>query len=150
MVQQLGISARPKPALEPQASSSYSSRWKAHAERLQRELMVIWFILRRPGTPWPSRMIAGFVVAYVLSPVQLIPSFIPVIGLLDDAAVIAAGLALIRVLTPKNIMQDARNHAQTALKHGENIRPVAVRATTVIVAGAWLALTICLFFILRR
>jgi hypothetical protein len=47
-------------------------------------------------------------------------------------------------------MQDARNHAQTALKHGENIRPVAARATTVIVAGAWLALTICLFFILRR
>jgi uncharacterized membrane protein YkvA (DUF1232 family) len=149
MVQQLGISARPKPALEPQASSSYSSRWKANAERLQRELMVVWFILRRPGTPWYSRMIAGCVVAYVLSPVQIIPSFIPVIGFMDDAAVIAAGLALIRVLTPKNIMQDARNHAQTAMKRGENIRPVAVRAT-VIIAGAWLALTICLFFILRR
>jgi hypothetical protein len=69
---------------------------------------------------------------------------------MDDAAVIAAGLALIRVLTPKNIMQDARNHAQTAMKRGENIRPVAMRATTVIVAGVWLALTICLFFILRR
>jgi uncharacterized membrane protein YkvA (DUF1232 family) len=148
-VQQLGLSAHPKQAPELQKSSSQLSRWKAKAERLQGELMVIWFILRRPGTPWYSRMIAGCVVAYVLSPVQIIPSFIPVIGFMDDAAVIAGGLALIRVLTPKNILQDARDHAQTAMLRGENVRPVAMRAT-VIVAGAWLALTICLFFILRR
>jgi uncharacterized membrane protein YkvA (DUF1232 family) len=149
MVQQLGLSAQPG-APEPQQASSQLSGWKAKAERLQRELMVIWFILRRPATPWYSRMIAGCVVAYVLSPVQIIPSFIPVIGLMDDAAVIAAGMALIRMLTPKNIVQDARDYAQTAMKRGEDIRPVAVRATTVIVAGAWLAITICLFFILRR
>jgi uncharacterized membrane protein YkvA (DUF1232 family) len=149
MVQQLGLSAQPKGAPEPQASRQLAG-WKAKAERLQSELMVTWFILRWPEAPWHSRMMAGCVVAYVLSPVQIIPSFIPVIGLMDDAAVIAVGLWLIRMLTPANILQDARAHTQTAMKRGEDIRPPAVRATTVIVAGAWLALTISLFFILRR
>ena len=149
-MQLLGLSAQPGPAIEEQKASSSPSRWKTNAERLQSELLVVWFVLRRPGTPWYSRMIACCVVAYVVSPVQLIPSFIPVIGLSDDAAVIAAGLWLIRKLTPKSILQDARNHAQAAMKRGENVRPTAVRAAAVIVAGAWLALTICLFFILRQ
>lgn len=149
-MQQLGPSTQSEQAQEPQQSSSRSSRWKVKAERLQSELIIIWFVLRRPGTPWPARMIACCVMAYVLSPVQIIPSFIPVIGFMDDAAVIATGLWLIRMLTPKKILQDARDHAQTAMKHGETARPVGMRATTVIVAGAWLALTICLFFILRR
>jgi len=147
IVQRLGLSTRPEPAQEP---PKLSSRWKANAERLQNELLVIWCILRRPGTPWHARIIAGCVVAYVLSPVQIIPSFIPVIGLMDDAVVIGAGLWLIRKLTPDKTLQDARDHARASMTCGENIRPVALRATTVILAGAWLALTICLFFILRR
>lgn len=149
-MQQLGLSTQPEQVQQPQKLSGWSSRWKTKAERLQNELIVIWFVLRRPGTPWPARMIACCVIAYVLSPIQIIPSFIPVIGWMDDAAVIAAGLWLIRMLTPKNILQDARARAQIAMKRGENVRPVAMRATTVIVAGAWLALTICLFFILKR
>lgn len=149
-MQQLGLSTQPEQVQQPQKLSGWSSRWKTKAERLQNELIVIWFVLRRPGTPWPARMIACCVIAYVLSPIQIIPSFIPVIGWMDDAAVIAAGLWLIRMLTPKNILQDARDRAQIAMKRGENVRPVAMRATTVIVAGAWLALTICLFFILKR
>ena len=149
-MQQLGISAQPKPVQNPQELSGWSSYWKSAAERLQRELLVVWLVLRRPGTPWHSRMIAGCVVAYVVSPVQLIPSFIPVIGLMDDAAVIATGLWLIRTLTPKNVLQDARAHAETAMHRGENIRPAAVRATTVVVGSVWLVLTVGLFFVLWK
>ncbi len=148
-MQRLGIS-QTKQIQYPQELSGWSSQWKTNAERLQRELIVVWLVLRRPGTPWYSRMIAGCVVAYVLSPVQLIPSFIPVIGLMDDAAVIAIGLWLIRALTPKNILQDARVHAETAMHRDENIRPAAVRAAAVVVAGVWLAVTVCLFFVLWR
>lgn len=147
----MGISARPKQVPEPpQKASGWSSRWKANAEKLQRELIMVWFILRRPGTSWYCRMIAGCVMAYVLSPIQLIPSFIPVIGWMDDAAVIATGLWLIRMLAPKNVLQEAHAHAQAAMDRGENVRPAAVRATTVVVAGIWLALTVCLFFVLWK
>jgi uncharacterized membrane protein YkvA (DUF1232 family) len=149
-VQQLGISAQPKQLEEPKKLSGWSSRSETNTERLQRELIVVWLVLRRPGTPWYSRMIAGCVVAYVVSPVQLIPSFIPVVGLMDDVAVIATGLWLIRMLTPENVLQEARTRAETAMNRGENIRPAAVRATTVLVAGIWLALTVCLFFVLWK
>lgn len=149
-MQQLGISAQPKQLEEPKKLSGWSSRSETNTERLQRELIVVWLVLRRPGTPWYSRMIAGCVVAYVVSPVQLIPSFIPVVGLMDDVAVIATGLWLIRMLTPENVLQEARTRAETAMNRGENIRPAAVRATTVLVAGIWLALTVCLFFVLWK
>jgi uncharacterized membrane protein YkvA (DUF1232 family) len=136
--------------LEPQKLSRWPSHWKAKAERLQRELIVVWFVLRRQETPWYSRMIAGCVVAYVVSPVQLIPSFIPVIGLMDDAAVIAAGLWLIQMLTPKNVLLEARSRADIAMHRGENIRPSAVRATTVLLGCVWLAVTVGLFFALWK
>jgi len=145
----LGESAASKEVFEQ--PPALAARLKANADRLQREFIVIWFILRRPGSPWYARMIAGCVAAYVLSPVQIIPSFIPVIGFMDDALVLYAGLALIRGLTPKNVLQDACDRAEAAMKRrGENIRPFAVRTTAVVVAGLWLALTICLFFVLRR
>lgn len=145
----LGASGASKEAFERQRPPGWTSRWKSNAGRLQREFIVVWLILRRPGTPWYARMVAGGVAAYVLSPVQIIPSFIPVIGFMDDALVLYAGLALIRMLTPKDVLQDARDRAQAAMKRRESIRPFAVRSTTMVVAGLWLVLTIGLFLVLR-
>ena len=126
------------------------SRWKTNAERLQREVVVVWFVLKNPGTPWYAKIISACVAAYIVSPVQLIPSFIPVIGLTDDFAVLGVGVWLIRVLTPKQIVEKARERAELALRQGENIRPQAVRVTTTIVAVLWLLITIAAFFFVYR
>ncbi len=126
------------------------SRWKANTERLQREVVVVWFVLKNPGTPWYARIISACVAAYILSPVQLIPSFIPIIGLLDDFVVLSVGIWLIRVLTPGQIVKTARQRAELALRQGENIRPQAARITTIIVAVFWLLITVAAFFFIYR
>jgi uncharacterized membrane protein YkvA (DUF1232 family) len=136
--------ARPGPPANARA------RWNARAELLQREVLVVWFLLRGSNTPWPARIIAGCIVGYVLSPVQLIPSFIPVIGFADDFAVMALGMGLIRAVTPKSVMEEARRRAQSAIGGGENIRASAIRATTLAVAGVCLALSVVMFVILSR
>jgi len=126
------------------------SRWKTNTERLQREVVVVWFVLKNPGTPWYAKIISACVAAYIVSPVQLIPSFIPVIGFLDDFVVLSIGVWLIRVLTPKQIVEEAKQRAELALRQGENIRPQAVRVTTIIVAVLWLLITIAAFFFVYR
>lgn len=66
-------------------------------DRWLRELAALYRLLRHPRTPWYARAIAACAVGYVFSPVQLIPSFIPVIGQLDDVAVLFVGSRLVRV-----------------------------------------------------
>ena len=119
--------------------------WKASPELLQREVLVIWFVLRNRKTPWHARVIAGSAAIYVLSPIQIIPSFIPFIGLTDDVLILALATACIRALVPKPVLQEARLRAETAMDRGEHIRPGAVRKISVFVAVCWLALTVGLF-----
>jgi len=138
------------PARPPEKSHDTTSKWSERRERFRSELFVIWFLLRQPKTPWYVRMIAGLVAAYVVSPIQLIPSFIPVIGFMDDVAVAAAGMAMIRYLAPSHLIEEARKRARTASAHGENVVPAARRTTTIIVASCWLLVSICFFVILYR
>src|SRR5262249_24615490 len=126
------------------------SRCKVSARVLQREFLVAWFVLRNRNTPWYVRIIAGAVVTYVLSPIQIIPSFIPFIGLMDDVLVLSAGMGLIRLLVPSALLREACRRAQAAMERGENLRPLAVRTVTVIVAVCWLAMTVGLFLRLHR
>jgi uncharacterized membrane protein YkvA (DUF1232 family) len=130
-------------------ASDRLSRWKASTEKLQREALTVWFIIKARRAPWHLRIIAGCVAAYVFSPVQLIPSFIPVIGLLDDVLVLAIGLRLIRATSPKPVLERAQRRAEISLRRGENIRPVAARLTTAFVALFWLVSSVCLILVLR-
>jgi len=145
---QLSLPARYQ--VQPGSQPDARARWYARAELLQREVLVVWFLLRGPKTPWPARIIAGGIAAYVLSPVQLIPSFIPVIGFADDFAVMALGMGLIRAVTSRSVIEEARQRAQSAIGRGENIRASAIRTTTMAVAGVCLALSVMMFVILSR
>ena len=60
------------------------NRLKAWAQALKRDVMTLWFALKHPLTPWYARVFATLVTAYALSPIDLIPDFIPVLGYLDD------------------------------------------------------------------
>src|SRR2546430_13523376 len=87
---------------------------KTRARELKRETYVLHLPVRDPRTPGYARAIAAAVVAYALSPIDLIPDFIPVIGYLDDLIVVPLGIALALKLVPANVMADCRSQALAA------------------------------------
>jgi len=74
---------------------------------LRRQTLTVWFVARDPQLPWPVQTLALIVAAYAFSPIDLIPDFIPVLGLLDDMLLIPLGLALVIRLTPKPVLESA-------------------------------------------
>lgn len=87
---------------------------KAQATRLKQHTLTVYFAARDPRTPFLVRALAVFVAAYALSPIDLIPDFIPVIGYLDDLLLVPLGLALVVRLTPPEVLESARAQAQQA------------------------------------
>ena len=78
------------------------------------EAHAAWLAARDPRCPWPARLVGLLVTAYALSPIDLVPDFIPVLGLLDDAVLIPAGLWLFRRLLPVGLMEEKRAIAAAA------------------------------------
>jgi uncharacterized membrane protein YkvA (DUF1232 family) len=86
-------------------------RLKEHARQLERELLALYLAARDPRTPWYARVTAAAVVAYALSPFDLIPDFIPVVGYLDDLIIVPAGIALVLRMVPAAVLADCRERA---------------------------------------
>jgi len=84
------------------------------AKGLRHQTMLVYFAARDPRTPWFVRLIALIVAAYAISPIDLIPDFIPVLGYLDDLVLIPLGLALVIRLTPPEVMRSAGEQAKAA------------------------------------
>ena len=82
--------------------------------RLRIEAHAVWLVARDPRTPWAARLLCLLIAAYAFSPIDLIPDFIPVIGLLDDALLIPAGLWLVARLLPAGLMDEHRATARAA------------------------------------
>ncbi|WP_261664880.1 YkvA family protein [Deinococcus sp. Marseille-Q6407] len=116
-------------------------RLKAWARRLKRELLALYLAYRGPHTPWYARIWAALVLAYALSPLDLIPDFIPVLGLLDDAVLLPLGIWVAVRLIPPAVMAAARQEALT--REGERL-PVSLPGAAVIAllwaAALWWAL----------
>lgn len=108
---------------------------KDKARALKRETAALWFALRDARTPWRARLVGALVVAYALSPIDLIPDFIPVLGLLDDLILLPLGIALCLQLIPPPVMEEARRRADAADR-----RPASLAAAAVIVCVWLLAL----------
>ena len=84
------------------------TRIKAWARNLKRDSHAIYLASRDPRVPWYAKALAIGVAAYALSPIDLIPDFIPVIGYLDDLVIVPLGLWLAYRLIPDHIIADAR------------------------------------------
>jgi uncharacterized membrane protein YkvA (DUF1232 family) len=110
--------------------------WKRRARQLRRETYALYLAYRDPRVPWYAKVLAACVVAYALSPLDLIPDFIPVLGYLDDLVLIPLGIALALRLIPSAVMADSRTRADQVLSQD---RPRSWAAAVVIVA-LWLAL----------
>ncbi len=83
------------------------------ARVLKREVTALGLAVQDPRTPWYARVLAVAVIAYALSPIDLIPDFIPVLGYLDDLILVPAGIALVIRLIPAEVMAEARLRSDT-------------------------------------
>jgi uncharacterized membrane protein YkvA (DUF1232 family) len=104
------------------------NRWKQWARTIKRDAHALYLAARDPRVPWYAKVLALAVAAYALSPIDLIPDFVPVLGYLDDLIIIPAGIALVLWLIPAPIMAEHRAMA-TAVQD----RPVSRSAAAVIV-----------------
>jgi uncharacterized membrane protein YkvA (DUF1232 family) len=95
------------------------SRWgkllrRANTARLATNLLALWKLFRHPETPGLAKLVAVLVLAYALSPIDLIPDFIPVLGLLDDVILVPLGIALAIKLTPRHLWLARLAEAETS------------------------------------
>ena len=108
-------------------------RWKLWARTIKRDAHALCLAARDPRVPWLTKAIAAVVAAYAVSPIDLIPDFVPVVGYLDDLIIVPAGIALVIKLIPPEIMAEHR-----ALATAAQDRPVSKTAAIVIIA-IWIA-----------
>ncbi len=118
-------------------------RLKGRAKALQTETRSLYLAARDPRTPWTARGLVLLTVAYALSPIDLIPDFIPVLGYLDDLIIVPAGIALALKLIPAEVMADARRQAR--------LEPSAKLGTVgaLIIVLIWILAIILVLAILR-
>ena len=87
---------------------------KSRARTLKKEVYAIASAARDPRTPWYAKALIFLTVAYALSPIDLIPDFVPVLGYLDDLLIVPAGIWLAIRLIPAEVMEEARATAATS------------------------------------
>ena len=92
---------------------------KEKAKKIKNEVATLYIACKRPDVPWYAKAVAVAVVAYALSPIDLIPDFIPVLGYLDDLLLLPLGIALAIWLIPPKIMEECRLEAENAFKEGK-------------------------------
>jgi uncharacterized membrane protein YkvA (DUF1232 family) len=116
-------------------------RLKQSARLLKQETLTLYVAARHPGTPWYARTAAVLVVGYALSPFDVIPDFIPVLGLLDDLVVVPVGIWLVLRLVPADVIADCRVEARVLASRPVS-RAGAIAAVTLWVLAAGWAFTL--------
>jgi uncharacterized membrane protein YkvA (DUF1232 family) len=111
---------------------SFITRAKRWANHIKRDAMAVYFAARDPRTPLFVKGLAFAVAAYALSPIDLIPDFIPVLGYLDDLLIVPLGLTLVIRLLPADVLAESRKKANALLS-----RPTSYIAAMFMV-GIWL------------
>jgi len=120
-------------------ASALAKSLRQQAQRLQKEAHVFYSAFKHPRMRWYARLIAGCTAGYVLSPIQLIPSFIPGIGFLDDLLVLFLGAKLLRRMTPPDVMNECRELADKAeMRRQDEIGWAAAAAVPTAVVVLWL------------
>lgn len=120
--------------------------WRERARRLRNETYTLYLALRDPRVPWYARALGVAVVGYALSPVDLIPDFIPFFGYLDDLLLVPLGIWLVLKLIPAEVLADSRAKATTALS-GQLPHS---RTAGLVVVGIWLACIALFIFLAWR
>lgn len=106
--------------------------WRAKVDALKREVVAIALAAHDRRTPWTARLLVLGIVAYAVSPIDLIPDFIPVLGFLDELLLLPAALMLAVRLIPAEVMAEARHRAE-----GQTLSPS--RGAAVVIVLLWIA-----------
>ena len=120
---------------------SHIRRLQCWAATLKRDIVALWIAARDRRTPRLATSVAAGVAAYALSPIDLIPDFIPILGYLDDLLIVPAGIALAIHLIPAALMVEYRAEAQ---RRSDRPRSVAAAFAITLVWIAAIAVTILL------
>ena len=120
--------------------------WRNRASQLRTETYALYLAYRDPGVPWYAKVCAACVVGYALSPIDLIPDFIPVLGYLDDLIIVPLGIALVLKMIPAPVMEQCRTRAKERFSQN---KPKIWLGTGIIIA-IWLILIALITFIVAR
>ena len=106
-------------------------RLRSWAADIGCDVLAVWIAARDPRVPWYAKVLAATVAAYALSPIDLIPDFIPVLGYLDDLVLVPLGILLVVQLIPAGLMQQFRAEAARGMEQPRS------RIGAVVIALIW-------------
>jgi uncharacterized membrane protein YkvA (DUF1232 family) len=95
------------------------SKLKERAKKLKTDIPAVFLALKEKKTPWYAKIIAAVIVVYALSPIDLIPDFIPVLGCLDDLIILPALITLCIKCIPSGVFEDCRRRAEGVWVNGK-------------------------------
>jgi uncharacterized membrane protein YkvA (DUF1232 family) len=111
---------------------------KERARRLKGEVIALYLAARHPGTPWYAKLFLAAIVAYALSPIDLIPDFIPVLGLVDEIILLPFAILLAVKMIPAGVMAECRSRASQLDASGSWMG----RIGAAIIVSVWLTLIV--------
>lgn len=117
---------------------------KAWAKRIKRDGVTLWFASKNPKTPWYAKTLGVFVVAYALSPIDLIPDFIPVLGYVDDVLLLPSLIWLTIKLLPLEVLAECRSQADEWMQT-KGSKPSS-RVGAVLIVVLWLSIGMAAWF----
>jgi uncharacterized membrane protein YkvA (DUF1232 family) len=128
---------------------SFGGGLKGRAKRLQAETYALYLAYKDPRTPWYAKVFAGCLVGYALSPIDLIPDFVPVLGYLDDVILLPVGIYFAIKIVPTDVMEESRKKAAGVVaKRGPTARVAAVTVVLIWFAAAVVITWVLFAFIL--
>jgi uncharacterized membrane protein YkvA (DUF1232 family) len=93
----------------------------SRARALKKEVHAVYLAAKDPRTPWFAKAFISFIVAYTVSPIDLIPDFIPILGYLDDLVIVPLGVALAILMIPPEVLDEARENVKQAQGPERNV-----------------------------
>jgi uncharacterized membrane protein YkvA (DUF1232 family) len=109
---------------------------RKRVSHLKAETFALYLAARHTGTPWYTKLFVAAIVAYALSPIDLIPDFVPILGYVDDLVLLPLGVTLAIKMIPPAVMAECRVRAQEVMTHG---KPVS-RVAGAVIVFIWLTL----------
>ena len=128
---------------EMEMNVSVADRLRGWAKKVKRDGVTLWFASRHSEVPWPAKALGVFVVAYALSPIDLIPDFVPVLGYVDDVILLPVLIWLAIKLIPAPVLGECRDQADRWMET-EGKKPTS-RVGAFLVVAIWIGTSLALW-----
>lgn len=125
----------------------FSEKLRSWARRIKRDGLTLWFAGKSPQTPWYAKALGAFVVAYALSPIDLVPDFIPVLGYLDDVVLLPILIWLTVKMLPSDVLMTCRQQADEWMRT-EGKKPSSLAGVLLVIA-IWISASVVAYMLLR-